>query len=180
MTIATLLILICVNGVSGQRYWFTWSEWTTCTSACGTGTQSRTRETCIIEEFVYWETCFDNCTIDSTSDSEDGVKSCNRNCGGMGYPEEPDISQLKPVISMHENKQTGDSNYICNFSSVHFNSTLMYKVEWLLTSMWTRDIRLKASGFSTFTNEADFNSVMSLKESDLVACGVSQNDFTVV
>ena len=164
-----LLILFCVFEVSGQMYWFAWSDWTTC--RCGQ--QTRTRTPCNIDQFVYWETCFDKCNYDD-SDVDLKKNKCSASCVGA-IPEGVDISYLEPVISMHRNNKTGNKYYTCNFtSSAQFDSKLLYKVEWLLTSMGTHDIRLKSSNFTSFTNEADFNSAMSLTEIDLLACGFGQ------
>jgi len=99
-------------------------------------------------------------------------------------PNGPDITHLKPRviadILMQDNGRTGQNIYYCDLtSSPQLNETLLYKVEWWLTTSRRQGVLLKQTNFTAFTNVTDFNYITRLTESDLIANDVIYVGYTV-
>jgi len=93
----------------------------------------------------------------------------------------PDISQLLPTIdvtvAMNADGRAGQHKYFCDIQPT--NSTLLYRVEWSLTTQLVRDLFLYKSSFINVVDTPHFREATALTEAHLTAKGISQLGFTV-
>jgi len=93
----------------------------------------------------------------------------------------PEISQLLPTIAvtveMNADNRSGQHKYFCDIQPT--NLTILYRVEWSLTTKLARDLFLHKSSFINFVNTTHFREATALTEAHLTAKGISQLGFTV-
>jgi len=79
---------------------------------------------------------------------------------------------------MNADGRTGQHEYYCDIQPS--NITILYRVEWTLTTLLVRDLFLYESGYTTFVDQQQFREATALTEAHLTAKGIDQMGFTVI
>jgi len=78
---------------------------------------------------------------------------------------------------MSDDNRSGKNIYYCNIQPV--DASLLYQIEWTLTSKLSRDRFLHVSRFMKYEHETAFQLATALTEDHLLASGVNKIGYTV-